>query len=253
MAQSIFKGTNTCALDHEAPATTHENYHDVGIYYAGPSKALLRRALATFDLLGAAEDGRPLRAADIPNITLAELLAYAQGITGPTFQVDVKRLTRADYIAAQATWNEYKTGSAWTVGGGDVATPPATVSFTSPATPGEQAIENNLAAFVTDALANRGGLVLLVWRANNENPGTTAFYNANADPADTPHLRLRVTYTQLTPTPIDEPGAAHGIVYGGAAGRPASSAKPSRPARPARAPRAARTSHQSPITRRPAP
>jgi len=243
LTYSIFNATKTCAIDGVGTGDNYQNAGDVGVYMVSGNKALLRRALATFDLFAAAAEGRPLRAGDIPNITLAELIGDAAGIAGPTFQVDTERLTRADYVNSEATWTNYKTGSAWTAAGGDVATPPADVSFTSPGTPGDQTLQNNLAGHVTDAIANRGGLLLLLWRAHDENPGVTAFYTTHAAPGYSPHLRLRVTYLDLIPAPIDEPGAAHGIVYG-AASPHAAPANPAAPARPGRPQRPARGAHR---------
>jgi hypothetical protein len=195
----------------------------VGVYITGGTKGILRRLLATFNLYGSAAEGRPLKPTD--NVLLAELLADAEGINGPTFQIDTQRLTRADYVAAQATWNNYKTATAWTAAGGDVAPSPAVASFTSPAHTGDQVIQNNLAPFVTDALVSRNGLVLLRWNANNENPGVTTFCTLVAAAGYTPALRLRVTYADVAPAPIDRPAAA--TVPG------ATPASPDRPARPA--------------------
>jgi hypothetical protein len=229
MPQSVFKCANTCAIDAIAPSNTFPNIGDVGVYLVGGTKGILRRALATFDLFGAAAEGRALRPTDA--ILLAELLGDVQAVNGPTFQVDTQRLTRADYVAAQATWNNYKTATPWTAAGGDVAAPPAVASFTSPASLGDQVIQANLAAFVTDALANRGGLVLLRWNATNENPGVTAIYTTHADPSYTPALRLRVTYADVTPTGIDRPGPA--TLHGDGPGPPDHPASPAPPARAA--------------------
>jgi hypothetical protein len=206
MPQSVFNAANTCAIDKINPNNTFQYAGDVGVYLISGSKAILRRALATFNLFGAPAEGRALRAGD--TILLAELLGDAAGISGPTFQVDVQRLTRADYVAAEATWNNYKAGTPWTAAGGDVAAPPAVATFTSPAAPGDQTLQSNLAAFVSDALTNRGGLVLLHWMADNENPGVTAYYTTHANPTYTPALRLRVTYADVAPAPIDRPRPA---------------------------------------------
>lgn len=46
-----------------------------------------------------------------------ELFAFVATAEGDT--VDAKRVTRTDWVEAQVTWNDYKTSSAWTSGGGD--------------------------------------------------------------------------------------------------------------------------------------
>ncbi|MDP9236288.1 MAG: hypothetical protein M3P30_02630 [Chloroflexota bacterium] len=210
MPQSVFVCSNTCSIDFITPSSTYANIGDVGVYIGSGIKSILRRALATFDVFGAAASGVPLLQSD--TITLAETLCDVIGVFGPTFQVDTERLSRADYLASEATWNNYRAPSPWTAGGGDVAVPPAAVAFTSPSGTGDQALQSNLAPFVADAVANRGGLVLLRWKAQDENPGVTALYSVAASPSHTPPLRLRVTYLRPQPSPIDrlEAGALPG-------------------------------------------
>jgi hypothetical protein len=233
LPQSVFVGSNPCSLDEIAPTVTHANIGDVGVYLVGGSKGILRRALATFDVFGAPTSGRSLLASD--TITLAEMLCYVTSAVGPAFQVDTERLARADYVAAEATWNNYRASSPWTAGGGDVAAPPAAASFTSPSGTGDQVAQSNLAPFVVDAVANRGGLVVLRWKAQDENPGVTAIYSIAADPSYTPPLRLRVTYLSPEPSPIDRPEWSE--LHGAAAAKPAPAARASPPARPSEASR----------------
>lgn len=225
MPQAVFNCSNTCAIDAIAPNATYTSIGDVGVFLIGGSKGILRRALATFDVFGAATSGRPLNSTDV--VVLAELLGEVTGINGPAFQVDTERLTRANYNGIEATWNNYRAGTPWTAAGGDVDTVPAAASFTSPATPGDQVVQANLAPFVIDAVANRGGLVVLRWRAHNENPGVTSIYTTFAAPSHVPALRLRVTYQSLAPTPIEHPRATS-FRDGGIAGV----AQPDRPASP---------------------
>jgi hypothetical protein len=60
------------------------------------------------------------------------------------------KLTRTDWVEAQATWNIYKTGSNWTTAGGDfVTTSPAAASATVPGSYGW--IDFNVLAIVQDA------------------------------------------------------------------------------------------------------
>ena len=223
MPQSVFVATNQCSIDYVSPNSSHSQIGNLGVLYIG-GKSLLRRPLATFNLFAAAAEGRALRASDSDKILRAEFLAYVGSVNGPAFAAVAHRLTRANYIREEATWNVYKTGSAWTSGGGDFATPPADAAFTSPAALGDQAIQDNLADHVADALANRGGLALLIWQAVDEDPGADKLFTWGAQDGYTPAMRLRVTYSDATPAPISRP-PAHATMHG---------APPARPARPAR-------------------
>lgn len=249
MPQSVFTCMNTCAIDQVSSANTFPNAGDVGAYLLSGAKAVLRRALATFNVLGPASAGRALFASD--TVVLAELVGYVNSVNGSQFQVDTDRVSRDNYIAAEATWNSYRTAAAWSVAGGDVSPPPATASFTSPGTLGDQVLQHNLAAFVTDAMSSRGGLVVLRWKAANESPGVTAIYTTVANPSATPPLRLRVTYLSSEPAAIDDPGEA--AMHGASPARSSPPAREGRAAMPARAETSARHCWSPAHQLRPAP
>lgn len=73
-----------------------------------------------------------------PNITgtiaQAKLYFYRSTTEGQSMTLGVYPLTRTDEVYSQATWNNYKTGSAWTTAGGDKGTLIATT--TAPASVG---------------------------------------------------------------------------------------------------------------------
>jgi hypothetical protein len=83
-----------------------------------------------------------------------------------------------------------------------------------------------LLPFVTDAIASRGGDVLLHSMNTDETPATTRFWTAVSALSDDRRPRLTVTYQSATPRPMEHPrGQALGHV------RPAPIARPARPPR----------------------
>jgi len=133
-------------------------------------------------------------------------------VAGPAgWSATIERIWRADWDYTTADWTRFKAGSNWTAAGGDVATPPAAVAFASPSVAGEQIIAG-MAAYVTDAIANRGGRVLLRLKAVDEAPAQSQWvaYQANLESATRP--RLRVTYVAAEPSPI---AGADGVARSG--------------------------------------
>lgn len=206
MAQSIFAANATQFIDAIDTGFAPSGIWNLGVEFLGPSKAFVRRCLAGFDVLGAAASGRALRAGDA--ITAAELVLQTTLVVGPTgWAARVERISRADWDYTTANWNRYRVGSNWTAGGGDVATPPAHVAVSSPSVAGEQVIAG-MAEFVTDAIANRGGVVLVRVKADAEAPAQSQWCSYDASLASSARPRLRVTYSAAEPSPIDNPHAS---------------------------------------------
>ncbi len=206
MPQSTFVVTSTEYIDLFHPGAVNTNMWSLGTIVAGSSKVNLDRCIGAFDVFGAAAAGRPLALTDA--ITAADLILNCGAILGPSaWPASIERLTRADWDAASGDWNNYKTASAWTTAGGDIATPPAAVGFTSPSALGDITI-GGLLTFVIDAITNRGGKLLLRLRANDESTSAgTKWASFRADPALTVAPRLRVTYIAAEPVPIARPAA----------------------------------------------
>ena len=204
MPQSIFAANGTQFLDGVDTDYAPAQYWNLGVQYIGGSKGFLRRCLGSFDVFGLAASGRALTPSD--TLTAAELVLQTLTVIGPTgWGAKVERITRADWDYTVADWTRYKVGALWTTAGGDAGTPPAAVAFTTPAVAGEQVI-GGLLAYVTDAIASRGGKVLLRLKADDEAPAQTQWvaYEANLSAALRP--RLRVTYVSAEPAAIDESG-----------------------------------------------
>jgi len=205
MPQSVFAAETTQFIDGVDTDYGPPGVWNLGVEFMGSSKAMMRRCLAGWDVFGAAASGRALRITD--NIVAAEMLLEATAFAGPAgWGVTADRIARADWDYLTADWTRYRIGSNWTAGGGDVATPPAAVGFSSPTAPGEQVVGGML-GFVTDAIAHRGGKVLLRLKADNEAPSQSqwAAYTAMLTASQRP--RLRVTYIPADPAPISEPHA----------------------------------------------
>ncbi|MDP3768699.1 MAG: DNRLRE domain-containing protein, partial [Dehalococcoidia bacterium] len=142
-----------------------------GIDYAGPDKSVWRRALGNFDVA-------PLSGRTINSAKLVRRMVF---IAGSPVSARVSRCTRpADWVESEVTWLNYKSGSAWTAGGGDYDdVTPVKVDYTEASGNGEHEI-TGLAAFVTDALNNRSGIVSVIMRLVEESPGVDQYYQWRA-------------------------------------------------------------------------
>jgi hypothetical protein len=241
MATAIF-GTDgiTCA-DAQAPTTGLVGTYNVGVVYLGAPKLQARRVFQRFDVFGPAMSGRPLTPAD--TITDAQLLRRIFGVVGvDAFPCTLERISRANWDYLTASWNNYQTGNAWTAGGGDVATPPAALAYTAPAAAdvGSDHAITGLADWVTDAIANRGGILHLRHKRGNEVPGFTSIYTAAASGASFDvRPRLVVTYSSSDASPIDHPRGGSDMLAGSGRAAPPSrattneqAARPAQPGRP---------------------
>ena len=231
MPQSIFAANGTQFLDGVDTDYAPAQYWNLGVQYIGGSKGFLRRCLGTLDVFGVAAAGRALTPSD--TLAAAELVLQTLAVIGPSgWGAKVERIARADWDYTVADWTRYKVGALWTTAGGDVGTPPAAVAFSAPAVAGEQVI-GGLLAYVADAIASRGGKVLLRLKADDEAPAQTQWvaYEANLSAALRP--RLRVTYVSAEPAPIDEPREVSLLGVRPARGDPAARAAGAEsPARP---------------------
>lgn len=115
--------------------------------------------------------------------------------------VKAYKLTRADWVEGEVTWNNYKSGSAWSAAGGDfVTTDPAGGSDTMPTAPGW--IDFDVKAIVEDAVANVSKQVHLLVKYDAENLDVTHFsgsslYSRTGSPGDTTlRPKLVITYTE---------------------------------------------------------
>ena len=91
-----------------------QNYPDINLssyahfYCRSKSTAQNLRGIISMDISG------------ISSVTAASLNLYVDGINlSAGMVIQVYKLTRADWVEDQATWNIFKTGSSWTTSGGD--------------------------------------------------------------------------------------------------------------------------------------
>lgn len=129
------------------------------------SKSKLRRAIGNFDV------------SDLQGLTInaAQLERVYSGASGPAFAATIRRCTRpAQWTEDGCTWNKYDGVNDWTDPGGDVDnTTPTPIGYTEPTSYPYPFVTTGFKAFVEDALANRSGIVSLIIRADDEDPGST--------------------------------------------------------------------------------
>ena len=137
----------------------------VRAFYFGGDKATLTREIVNFDV--SPLSGRTVTAAKlIVVLSLANVSATAI----------ISRCTRpADWVESEVTWNDYKVATPWTDGGGDFddSGPPASVSYATHGSIDTEFEITGLIDFATDALDNRSGIVSLILRLDDEDPGST--------------------------------------------------------------------------------
>ena len=135
------------------------------ILYSGETKTTWERTIVDFDVSELAE------ATIIAAKLVRDITSLATG-DGP--EAKLSRCTRAgDWVESEATWLLYKSGVAWTDGGGDFddTGPPAALTYNEPTVTGTHEIVG-LLPFVADAIENRSGVVSLITRLSDEDPET---------------------------------------------------------------------------------
>ena len=137
------------------------NYQTLRIGFTSTGSFLILRTLLHFDLTNLPAN----IVVDAASLSMQSVLVTEPPLGAGTFF----RLTRSDWLEGEATWNSYKTASAWTSAGGDWD---AAVSVAIPAlaTQEEVAWEEffGFAAIVQDALDNRSGHLHMIGKADNE-------------------------------------------------------------------------------------
>lgn len=201
------------------------------VLYNGGDKTTWERTIVDFDLSALA--GKQLVAAK-----LVREIVNLPSASGPAAKLS--RCTRPGaWVESQVSWLNYKAGSAWTDEGGDFddTGPPGALSYDEPTTTGTHEI-GGLLPFVEDALANRGGIVSLITRLADEDPGVDAgaAWQAKGQPNA---WQLAVEYGSPDPGRQSVPRS----------GTKRRGARPYAPATPRRA--LAPTSPRSPRRRRP--
>jgi hypothetical protein len=174
---------------------TTVNYDTNNLYVGWPGGKTTNdlRSLLEFDLASPASGLAIPVGAVIDSATLALVVAQASASADAA---TIYRVTRTDWLEAQATWLVYKTSTNWSIAGGDVSTP--SVAFTLPITTGTKSY--TITTIVADALASRGRLVEILLRKDTEGAGSIAlYYDAeNATPGNRPVLTVLWTPRRRT-------------------------------------------------------
>jgi hypothetical protein len=195
----------------------------LGVAYFGGGKSEFYRAILDFDVSDLAGE----------SIASARLERFVYDVVGePGAGAQIVRCTRPGaWVDSEVTWNNYKTGSAWTTPGGDLSlVAPAPVAYTEAGVTGWHAV-TGLGAFVDDALANRGGIVSLVLRLADETPDASAEYVFFSTRSTLHQPRLVVEYGEAAPMPAGRRSESDVPERGGQ--RPAHAARPAHETRPA--------------------
>jgi len=236
MAVSVFYSQHDCLIDAVNPTFNGDGYFDVGVVRVGGAKTFQYNELQMFDLN--APDSGPTPPASI-TVESAELWGLVNTALGVASTYNLNRLDdpHAAYIDSEATWTNWKNANAWSVGGGDIATPPATVSYAHPSTTGDQLVIAGLGPLVLDALASRAGLLRVVHQQNPivGSPDSSTYVLNIGGPGTATNCRLILTWhdPSLDIPNIDHPQASTMLGARPPSGsRPASAGAPSPPARP---------------------
>jgi len=228
MPTATFKATLVRVIDSQNPASPSAGYAVGPNGNTGSQKGRMYRCLLEFNLNNNPQSGPPIGPG--ANVTTADLIRYVTTYIGDVaFPARVDRCTRP--FTVNATWNKYDGVNDWTTPGGDVDTP--SMLYTSPdGDQGDHAI-TGMVDFVTDALANRAGIVRLLLRATDETTTDAHQYQAEHSFAGR-EPRLAVTFEGFA-TDVMEPGIR--TIPGSRPARSARAARgapPAAPARPAR-------------------
>lgn len=183
MAVSKWNFSRIASIDGKATTTNFSGAWNVGLLYVGGSKTALRRPLAMVDVSAAPDVGVSIPAGSTINSGYIELTVLTIFGT-PTGAHTATRVSRDDWVAAEATWDIYKTANNWSTAGAahdpnDInATTPASVGFNGPSGTGAFTI-SGLINHYTDARDNRSGRLHLRIRIDDEaDDGVERFWTA---------------------------------------------------------------------------
>ena len=116
-------------LSEGAPDSNSET----GFLQLGDGSGGAARSVLRFPMGGLFDNGKNITAA---TLRLHGLVYFGSGtIEGK--QLDIHKLTQQGWVEAEVTWNDYKSGTAWTTGGGDITSTPTPPTTTVPASPGD--------------------------------------------------------------------------------------------------------------------
>jgi hypothetical protein len=170
-AQIVVTATRDSLMKAEAPTGNFGSnaFCDHEVTYLGGDKSGWWRAIADFDL-SAIPAGSTVVAASL----IRHVFALNNGGQGGR----ISRCTRpGQWVESEVTWNNYKSGSAWSAAGGDFddTGPPANVDYTEPSSTGDHTV-TGLSALVQDAIDNRGGTLSIITRLVDEDPEVDTRY-----------------------------------------------------------------------------
>jgi hypothetical protein len=186
-ALTIYPSADSTML-FQSPDSNYGSLESIeeGAFYAGGVKALLRRSIVNFDVSAIASR----------TITAAKVIRTVWSRTGSGEPATVYRCTRpSTWTEGGVTWNRYDGTNLWTAAGGDYdGSTPTPVGYSLPGAVGEMEI-TGLAGFVTDAIASRGNIVSMIFRLDDEGPGSTQWHIFYAKGDDGHPWRLVVEHS----------------------------------------------------------
>lgn len=175
--------TANLRLSPDNPGDENINYPDVAINFIVNSYAGYR-GTCVFQFDVSAYSG-------ISSALLKIKIDSQTNSGGGVFSMSAYKLTRADWVYNQATWNIYKTANNWTTDGGDYTT--SSPSGDTELTPANgNFITLDVTAIVADAVTNNAGIVnILVLSEDNGSPNDINTIGVgDATPANRPYLDL---------------------------------------------------------------
>lgn len=195
-----------------APTDNYSAQTFVGVGNAPPSLGL--RGLWRFDM-----SALPPGASVLDTSSLALYVNTWAGV-GPGAMTGYI-ITKKDWVAAQATWNNYKTGTAWGTAGGDFDVPSIAIADPGAAPSTVSITGADFKTMLDYAIANDSEILHLLIKANVET-GAFLFFSSqeNATPSQRPLLtvnydpRKRSTFDYSSHRPVG--GAkVHNFAYWG--------------------------------------
>ncbi len=164
MPQLAVTSAKDSSMNGPSPDTNYgaSDTISMGILIAGGSKSQLFRAIVNFDL-AALPAGAVVQSAKMQRaLTLIDPDGHACRI--------LRCVRASQWTENGVTWNKYDGVNPWTAAGGDWdASTPAPISYIEPLALGVHEIYG-LGQFVSDAIAQRGGIVSLIMKNDDEAP-----------------------------------------------------------------------------------
>lgn len=196
MPSAALNDTTGAQLELENPTQLGSGARNCGFLVGGKGGSLTHRLIIEWDLT--AYLGATIDTGATIHFGISTFQAPSAGGTYGCY-----RMTRAQdqisseaWVYDEACWDDYQSGTAWDVAGGDfVSSPPSNFTFSGPSATGDfDLTDSQITVMIQDALDNRAGYLALEFKLVGTEHATLNNGHWTAEQVGNPN-QLRFDYT----------------------------------------------------------